>query len=174
MINGIISVSRTLYFRILPKSMVAKIRGVQFGKNCNFHTIDFGSEPYLIKMGDNVRTAAHVSFITHTGLGPLRNIYPELSNADFIAPIIIGNNVQIGSGVTILANTTIGDNVIIGAGSVVQKEVKSNSIYAGIPAKYICSLDEFKEKNMKNFSDTKNLSRREKKEFLLKKYDFIT
>jgi acetyltransferase-like isoleucine patch superfamily enzyme len=46
----------------------------------------------------------------------------------------IGNNVRIGSNATILP-VTIGDNVIIGAGSVVTKDIPSNTVVKGNPAK---------------------------------------
>lgn len=51
--------------------------------------------------------------------------------------IVIGNNVWIGTGCTVLNNVTIGDNCIIGAGSIVTKDVPSSSVYAGNPAKSI-------------------------------------
>lgn len=51
--------------------------------------------------------------------------------------IIIGDNVWIGAGCTVLNNVTIGDNSIIGAGSVVTKDVPPSSVYAGNPAKSI-------------------------------------
>ncbi|NBP00776.1 MAG: N-acetyltransferase [Proteobacteria bacterium] len=47
----------------------------------------------------------------------------------------IGNNVRIGSNATILP-VKIGDNVIIGAGSVVTKDIPSNTIAKGNPAKW--------------------------------------
>lgn len=63
-----------------------------------------------------------------------------LKNADFFGRIQIGNNVFIGMRALILKGVTIGDNVVIGAGSVVTKKIPSNSVYAGIPARRICSL----------------------------------
>lgn len=48
----------------------------------------------------------------------------------------IGNNVRIGSNVTLLP-ITVGDNVIIGAGSVVTKDIPPNCVIAGNPAKII-------------------------------------
>ena len=63
----------------------------------------------------------------------------------------IGNNVFIGMRSIILQGTNIGDNVIIGAGSVVSGKVESNSVYAGNPAKKICSLEEHKNKLAKRF-----------------------
>lgn len=50
---------------------------------------------------------------------------------------IIGNNVYISPGARILGPITIGDNVVIGANSVVIKDVPSNCVVAGIPARII-------------------------------------
>ena len=50
---------------------------------------------------------------------------------------IIGNNVTLGANVTIIGNITIGDNCIIGAGTVVVKDVPSNSIVVGNPGRVI-------------------------------------
>ncbi len=54
----------------------------------------------------------------------------------------IGNNVYIGAGAVIMNPVNIGDNVIIGAGSVVTKDIPSNCIVAGNPAKIIRNLSE--------------------------------
>ncbi len=53
----------------------------------------------------------------------------------------IGNNVSIGANVNIIGKITIGDNVIIGAGSVVVKDVPSNCVIAGNPARVLHALD---------------------------------
>ena len=53
----------------------------------------------------------------------------------------VGNNVRIGSNVTILP-VVIGDNVIIGAGAVVTKDVPSNCVIAGNPAKIIRKIED--------------------------------
>lgn len=52
----------------------------------------------------------------------------------------IGNNVSVGANVNIIGNITIGDNVLIGAGSVVVKDVPSDCVIAGNPARVIKSL----------------------------------
>ena len=53
---------------------------------------------------------------------------------------VIGNNVTVGVNVVIIGDIAIGDHVIIGAGSVVVKDVPSNSIIAGNPARVIRTL----------------------------------
>ncbi|WP_321018774.1 DapH/DapD/GlmU-related protein, partial [Eisenbergiella porci] len=50
---------------------------------------------------------------------------------------ILGNNVWIGGGAIILPGVTIGDNVVIGAGSVVTKDIPSNTIAYGSPCQVI-------------------------------------
>ena len=57
------------------------------------------------------------------------------------------NNVFVGSGTRILNNVRIGNNVIIGSYSLVNKDIPDNSVYAGIPARYICSFEEYEEKH---------------------------
>ncbi|MDD2367679.1 MAG: acyltransferase [Sulfuricurvum sp.] len=165
-----------IYRKILESSFVhpnqyAKSRGVRFGSHCSFRTKQFGSEPYLIKMGDYVATSVDVSFVTHDGaVSVIRQYDEKYKKIDLIKPINIGNNVFIGWGAIIMPGTTIGDNVIVGAGSVVKGELTNNSIYAGVPAKYICSLSEYIEKNEPLFLQTKHLNIVEKKKFLVEHF----
>lgn len=60
----------------------------------------------------------------------------------------IGNNCFIGYHAIILKDTVIGDNVIIGAGAVVKGKIPSRTVWAGVPAKQICTLDEYYKKRM--------------------------
>lgn len=53
----------------------------------------------------------------------------------------IGNSVTVGANVVIIGNITIGDNVVIGAGAVVVKDVPSNVVVAGNPARVIRTLE---------------------------------
>ena len=53
-----------------------------------------------------------------------------------------------------LPNTIIEDNVIIGAGSIVKGHIKANGVYAGNPVKYICSIEEYTNKQLSKQSET--------------------
>lgn len=158
---------KTIFYS--AKTLAIK-KGVKMGDNCIIaKTVDFGSEPYLISIGNNFYSSDNIKFITHDGaVNVIRNLYEEFKNADLINKIKIGNNVFLGVDVVVLPGTIIRDNVIVGAKSVVKGELKSNSVYAGIPAKYVCSLKDYLEKNEKKFTFTKSLNSREKKAFLLK------
>lgn len=73
----------------------------------------------------------------------------------------IGNNAKIMPGVT------VGDNVLIAAGSIVTKSILSNVVVAGNPARFICSIEDYIERNKKYNTDSKGLSAEEKKRLLL-------
>jgi acetyltransferase-like isoleucine patch superfamily enzyme len=53
------------------------------------------------------------------------------------SPIVIGDNVWVGTKATILQGVTIGDNAVIGANAVVTRDVPANSIAAGAPARVV-------------------------------------
>lgn len=89
-----------------------------------------------VEIGDNVSISAS-AIIVSTGLDP-SSMVSKKSHIE--GPIIIGNNVQIGAGAIVIAGVTVGDNVIVGAGSVVTKDVSSNCIVCGVPARYLRSL----------------------------------
>lgn len=138
---------------------LARKQGVHFGENCLVNDgVNFGSEPYLISIGDNFYSSRNVQFITHDGsINVLRRLYKKYEAADLFANIKVGNNVFLGFGVTILPGSIIEDNVIVGAASLVKGRLQSNSVYAGSPARRICSLDEYLEKNESAFVYTKKM-----------------
>mgnify|MGYP002801850995 FL=1 len=57
-------------------------------------------------------------------------------------PVVIGNDVWIGGGCTILPGVTIGNNVVVAAGAVVTKDVPDNCIVGGVPAKIIREIED--------------------------------
>jgi maltose O-acetyltransferase len=57
------------------------------------------------------------------------------------APIEIGDGTWIGSAVTVLPGVTIGNGAIIGAGAVVTGDVPSDTLFAGVPARFVRDLE---------------------------------
>ena len=91
-----------------------------------------------VRIGDNCMFGPNVSLYTAG-----HNIAPKGRNKDgYGIPITIGNDVWIGGSCVILPGVSIGDNSIIAAGSVVTKDVPSNVIVAGNPAKILKSIEE--------------------------------
>jgi len=138
------AISGTIFGKINPVGY-AKYIGVNMGSNVHIYGSSFnmfGTEPWCVTLGDNVYITSDVIFICHDG-GTLlfRNEIPDL---EITATINVGNNVYIGVRSIILPGVTIGNNCIIAAGSVVAKNVPDNTVFGGVPAKFIKSIDDYK------------------------------
>lgn len=145
----------------------ARRLGVTIGKECRLLGVDFSTEPYLVTIGDHV-SATRTQFLTHDGsVWVFRERYPEI---DIVQPIRVGNNVFFGFGVVVLPGVNIGDNVVVGAGAVITKDIPSNCVVAGVPAKIIRSIEEFEVNVIVKSDNTKNLSGKEKREYYINKY----
>jgi acetyltransferase-like isoleucine patch superfamily enzyme len=117
--------------------------GVKIGANCSINTRHWGTEPYLIEIGNHTQITSEVWFYTHGGGWVFREKYPDF---DFFGKIKIGNNVYIGNHALILPGVTIEDNVIVGAGAVVTKSIPSGVIVGGNPAKIIGRIEDYEKK----------------------------
>jgi len=142
----------------------AKFIGVKLGKKCSIATKNFGSEPYLIEIGNRVQITNDVKFFCHGAAWVFREGIPEF---DFFGKIKIKDNVYIGNNALIMAGVTIGSNVIVAAGAVVTKSVPDNSVVGGNPARVIGHVPELEERMLKYNVETKGLKYEEKKKFLL-------
>lgn len=142
----------------------ARKLGVTIGTGCDIKTRNFGSEPYLITIGNFVQIAGDTKILTHGASWVLRRKSP---NFDFFGKVIIGNNVYIGSSCIILPGVVIGDNVIVGAGSVVTKSVPSDSIVAGNPARILGNVNDLFDKFSFYNVASKGINNDEKRKILL-------
>lgn len=106
----------------------------------------------LISIGNNVWLASEVEFITHDVTHYMLNRMCDGNKyTEKVGCIEIGDNVFVGAGVKILYDVKIGNNVIIAAGALVNKDVPSNSVVAGIPARVVMSFEDYLAKR-KTFS----------------------
>ena len=123
------------------------------GEHCYLQPWNFGTEPHLITLGNNVHVAIGVTFVNHDIASMMFNYMDKEHHYGLKqGPITIGDNVFIGANTTILYDVTIGDNVIIGAGSIVTKDIPSGVIAAGVPAKVIGNFDDYRMKLIKEES----------------------
>lgn len=116
--------------------------GMKVGKNfgrLNGVILD-PSHCWLIEIGDNVTMAPRVHILCHDASTK------HFMNYTKIGRVTIGDNVFIGAESVVLPGVTIGNNVIVGANSTVTHDIPDNTVVAGTPAKLICTLDDYLNK----------------------------
>ena len=138
--------SNDRYCKYLIKNGVSLSGGVRF--RYPQHTTIDTTRPGLITIGENVDINDNFTIMTHDfATFVFLNKYHDFVPSS--GKVSIGNNVYIGRDVTILKGVTIGDNCIIGLGSIVTKDIPSNSVACGVPAKVVCGIDEYYQKRKK-------------------------
>jgi acetyltransferase-like isoleucine patch superfamily enzyme len=114
-------------------------KNASVGKNCKISSHTFVCEGVSIE--DNV-------FVGH-GVMFTNDKYPRATTADGspqteadwqVVPTFVKKGASIGSGAVVVAGVTIGENAIVGAGAVVTRDVPSNTIVAGVPAKKLRTI----------------------------------
>jgi acetyltransferase-like isoleucine patch superfamily enzyme len=99
----------------------------------------------------------------------IRNLPNQNKETVIYAPITIGKNCFIGCRTVVLPGVTIGDNSIIGAGSIVNRDIPSNTVAVGSPCKTICTLGEYMDKHKDDFMYIVSKPFEEKKENIVRK-----
>ncbi len=168
------SIFDKIYLRILSRKdpiRYARKIGVNIGENNRIVSCRhgmFGTEPYLVSIGNNCLFSGDIKFLTHDGsLHVFRKEYPK---AFIYKQIKIGDNVFLGYRTIIMPGVKIGDNVVIGAGSVVTKDIPDNCVAAGVPAKILKTLDEYKEKMIPQLDEIDGLNKKEREIYLRNKF----
>lgn len=121
-------ITNRIYKTIKSPLGYARHIGVQIGENCLISTYNWSSEPYLIKIGNNVQVTQDVYFHTHGGAHVARTRIPDF---DVFGKIEIKDNAYIGSASHIMPGVTIGRNSMIAAGSIITKSVPDNELWGG-------------------------------------------
>ena len=119
-------------------------KGAKIGRSCKISSHTFICEGVTIE--DNVFIGHNVTFIN--------DLYPRAVREDGTlqteddwqcVPTLVKKGASIGSSTTLLCGITIGENAIVGAGSIVTRNVESNTIVAGNPARLSKKINEAKE-----------------------------
>lgn len=115
--------------------------GVQVGEGCRIDTYRFGSEPYLISIGDRSRISRNVTFVTHDGaVWQHRHSVPDL---DVFGKIQIGKDCYVGPDVYILPGVELGDGCVVGARAVLSRSVPPGKVVAGNPARIVSTTSAY-------------------------------
>ncbi len=107
-------------------------------------------EDFFANFNLTILDEARVTIGAHAFIGPNVSIYTAChpldakqrnTGAEWAEPVTIGDSVWIGGNVTIVPGVTIGDRVVIGAGSVVTRDIPSDSVAVGNPARVIKKIN---------------------------------
>lgn len=140
------------------RTFIKKILG-KTGENVHIEPIFWCDYGHYISVGENfyanhglvILDAGGVSFGENVFIGPNCGFHTSGHPIDFgrrnqgleyAYPIHVGDNVWFGAGVQVMPGVTIGSNVVIGSGSVVVKDIPSNSVAVGNPCKVIRQITE--------------------------------
>lgn len=107
---------------------------IRIGQNCLLNGAIIGAAESISIGNDCIIAEAYIRDTSGHGISPSRRRDPS---AVKISPVVLENNVWIGSQVHIMPGVTIGENSIIGVNSVVTKSIPSNVFAAGNPARVI-------------------------------------
>jgi acetyltransferase-like isoleucine patch superfamily enzyme len=146
--NGKIELGDNVYLNSYPDGELFKTglfayldtSFIKIGSNCSLNgTIIYCRNKIIID--DNCMFGPGVIILDNdshnTSIEPLTRRSGKINDS----PVNIGNNVWIGMRSIIMKGVHIGDNSIIAAGSIVTKNVPSNQLFGGNPAKFIKVLD---------------------------------
>ena len=112
-------------------------KNTKIGKGCYFNFNVTILDVAEVKIGDNVLIAPNAAIYTATH--PV-DVVERTSGKEYALPITIGNNCWLGGSCVICPGVTLGDNVVVAAGAVVTKDVPSDCVVAGGPARIIKRL----------------------------------
>lgn len=151
--------------RLISPVKYARLIGVNLGQNCLvYRSVEWPSEPYLVTIGNSVQLTRGVAIHTHGGGHVVRRIVPDF---DTFGKVEIEDWAYVGAHSQIMPGVTIGEGAMVAAGSVVTKSVPKGMVVGGNPAKIICSVNDYLERNMRYNVLTKGLNEDEKKQRLL-------
>ena len=144
--------------------------GVEIGEGVDIfgpRLFTFGSEPYLVTIGNQVTISHNVDFITHDGA--LRVARAEFGGAYLYGRISVGDNCFLGAHSILMPGVKVGAGSIIGSGSIVTAEIPPGVVAIGAPAKPVKTVEEYIDGKRHLWIDTGGLPPQAKRELLLRR-----
>lgn len=160
MLKNIIKIYRKIQKK--RRDYYYKSLGIKIGLNSKIEKGVFldPSFPWLIEIGNNVTIAPRVFVLTHDGSTKNYLGYSKIGR------VVIEDNVFIGANSVILPNIKIGKNSIVGSNSVITKDVPSDVVIVGNPAKIISTTADYVNKNKSRLENAKIYEDRYKRDFI--------
>lgn len=144
--------------------------GVEIGERVDIfgpRLFTFGSEPYLVSIGNQVTISHNVDFITHDGA--MRVARAEFPEAYLYGRIHVGDNCFLGAHAILLPGAKVGAGTIIGSGSIVTGEVPPGVVAIGVPARPVKTVEDYIQGKRHLWVDTDGLQPHAKRELLLRR-----
>ena len=144
--------------------------GVEIGEGVDIfgpRLFTFGSEPYLVSIGNQVTISHSVDFITHDGA--VRVARAEFSEAYLYGRIQVEDNCFLGAHSILLPGAKVGTGSIIGSGAIVTGEISPGVVAIGAPARPVKTVEEYIQGKRHLWVDTDGLPPHEKRELLLRR-----
>lgn len=152
----------------LQKAYIEKYRaaGIRIGENCYFCCeLPIGRDSTLLSFGDDCLVSVNVRFLMHDAAPTT----VSEGYTDILGEVKIGNRCFIGADSIIMPGVTLADYTVVGAGSVVTHSTKEPGlVIAGNPAKVICTVKEYLEKNKEKLVNLDGMNREDIKEYFEK------
>jgi acetyltransferase-like isoleucine patch superfamily enzyme len=114
------------------------------GEKCSINYFTNVTDPYLVRLGDNVTLSACTLLGHDAVVRVLNNAYGI--KLDSVGPIQVASNSFIGHGAIVMPGVVIGPNAVVAAGALVTRDVAPGTVVGGVPAKPITTMDALVER----------------------------
>lgn len=115
------------------------VESLSLGSHVSIHPMSYLDATGGIRIGSNVSIAHSVTIMSTEHKYDQSEHFIRDAPLSLL-PVEIGDDVWLGAGVKVLAGVNIGSHVVVGAGAVVTRDIPSDSVAVGIPARVIKQL----------------------------------